>query len=286
MKRGTFFSILLFIFVTFSFVNVNAARCTLSANLINQDPYPAVPGDYVEVVFQLNGVGNPECNGATFEVIEKYPFKLDDQANAKRILEGPTYSKDYKNSWVIPYDLRIDENALEASQPIEVVYSSRNTKDETKISEKFNISIEDSRADFEIFVKNYEVSTSILTLEIINIEEVDVEGLTLEIENQQNIKMKGSKVNIVGDLDSNEYTTAEFEAIPQNGEIDVKIRYTDQIGVRRSITKTIEYESEYFIDRNGDQNINIPSWVYIVAIILIAGIAYWIYRRCKKKKRK
>ncbi len=286
MKRGIFFIFILIIFVNFLLVDAGAARCTLSAELINQDPYPAVPGDYVEVVFQLNGVENPECDGAIFHLVEKYPFKLDKTEDAVKVLEGPTYAKDYKKSWVIPYDLRIDENALGGHQPIEIKYSSRKTKTTAKISKKFNISMEDSRADFEIFVKDYELSTNTLTLEIINIEEVDIEGLTLEIENQENIKIKGSKINIVGDLDSNEYTTAEFEAIPKDGQIDIKIRYTDQIGVRRSTTKTLKYESEYFIERNGQSDITISWWIYLIAVLIVLIIAYWYYKRCKKKKRK
>jgi hypothetical protein len=286
MKRGRFFIFGLIIFLSILLLNIAVARCTLNAELINQDPYPAVPGDYVEIVFQLNGVENPECNGAIFQLVEKYPFKLDKTEDSVKVLEGPTYTKDYKKSWVIPYDIRIDENALEGDQPIEIKYSSRNTNEEAKVSKKFNISIEDSRADFEIFVKDYELSTKTLTFEIINIEEVDIEGLTLEIENQENIKIKGSKINIVGDLDSNEYTTAEFEAIPKNGQIDIKIRYTDQIGVRRSTTKTVEYESEYFIDRNGQSEIMIPWWIYLIFVLIVLLIAYWIYKRCKKKKRK
>ena len=33
-----------------------SASCVLDTTLLNQDPYPAVPGDYVNLVFQVTGL--------------------------------------------------------------------------------------------------------------------------------------------------------------------------------------------------------------------------------------
>jgi len=38
-----------------------AVECNLDAKMINQDPYPAVPGEYVKVVFELTGISSLDC---------------------------------------------------------------------------------------------------------------------------------------------------------------------------------------------------------------------------------
>jgi hypothetical protein len=84
-------------------------------------------------------------------------------------------------------------------------------------------------------------------------------------------------------LDSNEYTTADFEAILPKGEtsIELNIIYTDSINVRREMQKMVKFDSSYFTDRTADQKS--PPW--LLYIIIIAVIGFFVWRRIKKKKR-
>ena len=74
MKKGILLSAFAFLFVL-SFVS--AAGCDMAISLINQDPYPAIPGEYVKLVFELSGVGSPNCQGSVFEIAPEYPFSSD-----------------------------------------------------------------------------------------------------------------------------------------------------------------------------------------------------------------
>ena len=130
---------------------------------------------------------------------------------------------------------------------------------------------------------SYSSATRKITFEILNIADVDVEALTVEIPKQDNIEIKGANRNIVGDLDSNEYTNTEFEAIPESGEIKIRIFYTDSINERRVIDKTVLYEPEYFEDRLADQSTSKTS-LYLVILVIVAA-SYWIYRKKKKAKK-
>jgi len=60
----------------------------------------------------------------------------------------------------------------------------------------------------------------------------------LEIPKQTNIIVKGPNRVVVGDLDSNEYTTADFEATMRDGDLTIELTYSDTINVRRTISKT------------------------------------------------
>lgn len=272
---------LLLVFMIFSIGGVIAERCDLSASMINQDPYPALQGEYVKIVFQLDGIANPECGLVEFELINKYPISFDLPGQSKITVDSGTYQKDFSSFLIAPFKVRVDENALDGDNPIEVRYKySGSDGYETK---QFDLNIEDTRVDFEIHVQDYDATSKTITFEILNIGKSDIEALTIEIPKQDNVVVKGSNRNIVGDLDSNEYTTADFEAVPQNGEINLKLTYTDSIGERRSIAKNVYFDSDYFKGRVADEPKS-RTGTYITLGIIALIIGYYFYRRYKKKK--
>ncbi len=278
MKRGL--GVLLIVFLS---TLVYAEGCQLDISLINQDPYPAVPGDYVKVVFQIEGVENPECGIVSFQLLEKYPLIFDPETTPLTTINAGTHTKDYSSYLMVPYKVRIDENTLDGDNPIEIEFSYQKGGSSSHESKQFNLEVQDVKADFEVTIKDYDFTTNIMALEILNIGESDIEALTIEIPDQKNIQIKGSYRNIVGDLDSNDYTTADFETLPQNGEIMLSIFYTDSINVRRNLQKTITFDSKYFENRN-DSEKGISTGTYIIIFLVVGGIVYWIYRRRKKKQ--
>ena len=280
MKEKVIKSLVVLLTLLFTLGFVAAEVCDLSVSLINQDPYPAIQGDYVKVVFQIDGLENTECGTVTFEIKEDYPISLDPSVENPITLNSGTYQRNYGSFYLAPYKLRIDENALDGENPIEIHYS---TKTSSNIIETFEINVEDTRADFEVHVKDYDYDTKELTFEILNIEKVDVEALTIEIPKQENIEIKGTNRIVVGDLDSNEYTTTDFEAVLPQEEIKININlfYTDAINVRRELQKVVEFDSSYFTERNKNR-ISQPYWLYALIILIIA---FFVWRRIKKKKR-
>jgi len=271
-----------FLIIFSSFTLVASVPCDLDVSLINQDPYPAIPGDYVKIVFQINGVENPDCGRIQFELLEQYPLIFDPDTDPLITIQSGTYQKDFSSFLIAPYKVRIDENSLDGDNPIEVQYKTGLSQ--AILSKQFNVNVEDTRADFEIYVKEYDLVTKELIFEILNTAESDVEALTLEIPKQSNIVIKGPKTNIIGDLDSNDYTTASFEAVPLKGEITLKIFYTDSINIRRTLEKTVMFEPEYFEDRtNGKQKTSI--WLMLFWILVIIFVIRYFYKRSKAKKK-
>lgn len=259
---------------------VSAAGCNLDVSMINQDPYPAIPGDYVKVVFQIDGIQSTDCGTVTFRVKESFPISLDPNVTNEKTINSGTYTQGgYSSFFLAPYKLRVSEDAIEGDNPIEVAFSSKNG---AEILKEFNLYVQDSHADFELYVKNYDPLTRTLTFEILNIEDVDVEALTLEIPKQDNISVKGANKKVLGDLDSNEYTTADFEATVNDGSVDIKIIYTDSINVRREIVKTVEFDSGYFTDRNGSEKSK-PVWLYVLVVLIVA---WFVWKQVKKNRAK
>lgn len=255
--------------------------CDMDITLVNQDPYPAVPGDYVKLVFQIEGLDSPDCNDITFNLPESYPIKFNPGETGFRTFKKLDYIKDYETNLLVPYKVRIDENALDGANSIEIEAQSKN---DASLTKEFNIEVDDSRADFEVHIKEYSYKTKEMTLEILNIEESDAEALVVEIPKQDNIIVKGSNKVIVGDIDSNEYTTADFEAIPSDGEITLKLTYSDSINIRRTTEETITFDSSYFVDRAADQKTT-SNTTYVIWAVVILLVLWWIVRRFTKKKK-
>jgi len=281
MKKELVTITVLLVFTLLAITNVSAI-CSLNTTLLNQDPYPAVPGDYVELVFQVKGIDSPDCSDVIFNLLADYPIEFDPGESGLQVFKKVEYIKDFETNLLIPYRVRINKDALDGSNPIEVRFQS---KYDSPISKTFNIEVADVRADFEIYVKNYNYATNEITLEVLNIAAVDVQALTIEIPKQENIEVKGAERIVVGDLDSNEYTTADFEAIPQNGEFKVNLIYSDTINTRRTLEKTISFDSSYFTDRKADQKTT-GVGTYILLGIVVIVVVYFVYKKFKKKKKK
>jgi len=286
MKEGFIITFVLIFIVAMNLVY--AADCTLDATLINQDPRPAVPGDYVELVFQLTGLENPECKNVYFELVETYPISFDPGVKSIKVSEAGTFTKNFNSNLVIPYKVRVDINALDGDTPLEIRYafsqSSSLVFPESFTTKDLDLNVKDVRTDFEVFIKDYVPSTNILTLEILNTGESDIEALTIEIPDQSNVAIKGAQRNIVGSLDSNDFSTADFEAIPEAGNIDLIIHYTDEINVRRNINKTVSFDPRFFNDRNDGEKSNLT--LYLIILAIIAAVIYYFYRKHKHEKRK
>jgi len=277
-KLGVVIAILAMIY-SFSII-VSAEPCNLQISMISQDPYPAIQGDYVKVLFKIDGIRNTECGTVTFGIKEDYPISLDPNVENPIVIKSGIYEKDYASYYLAPYKLRVDSSALDGENPIEVYYSTRTASNVVK---EFDITVEDVRANFEIHVKDYNYVTKELTFEILNIAESDVEALTLEIPKQDDVTIKGANRIVVGDLDSNEYTTADFEATLPEKEttINLNVIYTDSINTRRELQKVVEFDPSYYLDRNGDKKTP-PYWLFGL-IVLVVVIIVW--RTIKKKKR-
>lgn len=257
--------------------------CNPTIQLLSQDPYPAIPGDYVKLVFQIRDISDSACGDISLELVNKYPISFDPGQESKVSLKSGTYIKDYSTHKIAAFKVRVDSDAVDGDNPIEVLLSKGTS---TGIeSKQFNLNVKDTRADFEIYVKNLDFSTNTLSLEILNIAKVDVKSIAVEILGYPTSTVKGAKTKIIGDLDSNEYTSAEFEIKPQDTLIPVKIHYTDNAGFRRNLEKNISLETSLFQNRKADER-STPVTSYIVLAIVVVGIGYWFYKRKKAKDAK
>ena len=211
MKKLKFLKVslaLLIILCGLSFVEaLNSNSCALKVSLVNQDPNPAVPNDYVDIVFQVSGIQDSYCEGAKFELISSYPFSLDSE-NGTRVLEGSTWTANSNNNWNIPYSLRIDKDTLSGDAEIEVHYAPGRGDTSAYSVARFNISIQDSRTNFDAVIQD--VASPDISIAIANTGKYAANSVVVRIPDQDNFRVIGTDGQMVGNLDSGDYTIVSF----------------------------------------------------------------------------
>lgn len=264
---------------------VSSDSCNVDISLLNQDPYPAVQGDYVKLVFQVNGLQNEKCGEVYIELLEEFPVKFDTGSEKSFILNSGEYLPDYSNYALVPFKVRIDESALNKEYEVKIKYASKyDSNEKLFLTKRFNISLQESQSDFEINVKDYNFETQIATFEIINVGKTDVEALTIDMPKQDSFSVKGSSRYIVGSLDKNDDTSFTFEGIPRDGDIKFKLSYNDPLDVRRNAEISSLYDSSQFAGRIKD--VEKPNYTgYIVIAILVVLLIFWIIARIRHKRK-
>ena len=280
MKKGIFVC-LIFAFMLVS--SVDALGCDITTKLVNQDPYPAIPGEYVKVVFELSGVNNPSCQGSLFEISPEYPLSSDPGQSLSVDVNQVSLLNNYKQTVLIPYKLRVYRNAVDEDAPLKTKLSVGTTDSSKYAFEYFNITIKDVASNFDVILNDYSYATNNFVLAIINVGKNDAESLIVSIPKQESIKVNGASEKIIGSLSSNDDTSVSFNAVPKTGVINVVLSYNDETNTRRTFEHSIEFPEGAFENTKTSKS---GSTMYYVIGIVILVIIYFVYRKYKKNIKK
>lgn len=264
--------------------NFLSAACTLNVSLLNQDPYPAVPGDYVKVVLQIEGVSQKDCGDISIYPNIAYPFSLDADSEYVQSTKSGTFVKDYSNHWIVAYKLRVDKNALDGVNNLSISYSAG----EGTFTKEIPIQVENPVTTFEVHVKTYSPSTKQLTLEVLNVGEKNVDSLVLEMPKQDSAITYGANYALIGTLDSNDDDTVTFNADMKNGEIKLILNYNDENNFRRTYETTTPFDEELFSRKlkTSSTSFSISSFIYGILFIIVIKFIYRFYKKRKMNAKK
>ncbi|MEK6918719.1 MAG: hypothetical protein AABW73_01640 [Nanoarchaeota archaeon] len=286
MKRAG--AIILLLVITISLSSMISAVfttpvCDLDISLVNQDPAVATPGDYLKLVFKVDGISQVECGDVKLKLAPQFPIILEQGDSGERSLTSGGFVANYVDYALVPYRIIIDKDTPDGDNEIRLSYTQAGVSGEIK--KFFNISVKNQVADFEVTVKDYDLTTNIITFEILNVGKSDAEALTVDIEKQESLELKGNSRNIVGSLDKNDDTTFTFEGTPHNGLIMMNIKYNDENGFRRNLDVKAKYDESLYTGRKRDEKKS-PIGTIVVIILILALGSFFIIRRVRKKKQK
>lgn len=281
MKKSILLVVFAFLFVL-SFVS--ASGCDMSIKLINQDPYPAIPGEYVKLVFELSGVGSPNCQGSVFEISPEYPFSSDPGQALSVDVNEISFINNYKQTVLVPYKLRVDKDAVDGDANVKTKLTIGSTDTSKYSFDNFNVSVKDVRANFDVILNDYSYTTNNFVIGLINVGKNDAESLIVTLPEQANLKVTGASEKVIGSLASNDDTTVSFNAVPKAGPIKVELSYNDKTNTRRTIESQIVFPEGAFESTKASTGKSATYYFVILVVILVIG--YLIYRHYKKNKKK
>lgn len=304
----------------FNFVNAETQSCNPTIQLVSQDPNPAVPNDYVKVIFEISNLGNCK-EGFAVRLNPEYPFSLDLNDSSVQEIETNPYASGYRSVWMIPYKIRVDSAAFDGDYSLKLQYHEGSDSNwEFYVEKGFNVTIEDARTKFDAVIQ--ESSGSDVSIAIANIGKYTANSVVVRIPEQESFVASGTDGQMVGNLESGDYTIVGFtvtskSVIPQrnmskgNGgnppsnnmptqsaisnKLQFDIYYTDNIGERRVVNMELPLNignssGMAMGSFNGRQRAPASSssgwikWIIIVAVLIVAFVVYKKYPEQTKKK--
>ncbi|MGM5482251.1 MAG: COG1361 S-layer family protein [Nanobdellota archaeon] len=119
----------------------------LKLSLVNQQPDPVEPGDYVDVRLKIENLGDSSLDDIQIEFIPSYPFSLDPgDSHLKEINSLSSFQKDDR-AYMLKYKLRVANNPVEGPNTLKV---RAKTGNEDWTNYEFNLNIQTFDANLGI----------------------------------------------------------------------------------------------------------------------------------------
>ena len=124
----------------------DGARIVVS--MVNQEPDPAEPGNYVDARFKFENKGGGAAHDLEVELLPEYPFSLDPGRSAVQEI-GSLYSRQMGDEGVIvKYKVKVDKDAIEDSYELKLRY--RSGYGAWVIVDDFEVDVESKEINFQI----------------------------------------------------------------------------------------------------------------------------------------
>lgn len=299
MKRFLVFGL----FALFLITMVNAAtqevNYTISSGGLDQndllvtqlryEPFPVNPGEYFDLYIKAQQ-GSGSAPNAVFELVPEFPFSIDSNEDVSR-----EYGKLYSEPVVLHYKVRVSPDAVEGTNEIKLKYNS-GSSGSAWVLKTFDIEVADAQTDFDLVVQDS--TGSEVSLAIANTGKNPANSLIVRIPNQDGFKISGATGQMVGNLDSGDYSIVSFNLAQvgrSNNVLKVQMDYTDTIGVRRSVEKQVEFNFGSSVgnltnfSRSSGYNRNATTtsstslfanaWFWVVVVVVAGAVVYVVYRK-------
>jgi len=225
---------------------VNAIDLTVD----NYYPVPVEAGDYVNVWLKVSNKGSSDAEDTSLRIKQDYPFSLDPGEDGEIVIK-----KIEQGSFTLQkIKIRVDAGAKEGDNKITFQY--KDCKNCEWKEKGIYIIVVESQTTFDVVLQ--ELNAEGVFIAVANIGKNPANAVTVSIPEQENFKTELVSASIIGNLESGDYTLVGFKIIPKSeqsqkdlsgkektnaessrDELLVQVHYTDPLGIRRKILKTI-----------------------------------------------
>lgn len=251
------------------------------------EPYPAEPGDYLTLWVEVYNKGTGTAENSIFEIQPGYPFSLHPSETPTR--EFSRIPGLY--TVVLQYKLKVDKNALEGWNTIDLKYSINSAATLEKEIEIY-VTEPPDKAELKVFYvgtdpKPYPGSKAALSVDLANIASGSAYYTIVEARSD----VADIEVNeiFVGTMDADDFDTIDFDmVIDENIEagtypVTIKSYYKDEDDKKYETEDTIYFKvytkEEIMLELQEET----PWYVYLIYIFVgLIILKYFIVPAAKK----
>jgi LPXTG-motif cell wall-anchored protein len=211
--------------------------------------------------------------------------------------------KDFSGDVVMHYKVRVSPDAVTGINELELKIFPNEFASSGSIY-SMDIDVANAQTYFDLVVQDS--TSSQVSLAIANIGKNTANSMIVRIPEQTGFKVTGTNGQMVGNLDSGDYTVTSFSLVQVgrgNGNLTVQIDYTDNIGERRSVLKEVQFNSQSsgnitagtipsgaygnfqrgnFSASSSKKSSN-TKWYIITGVLIVILAGLFIYYKRKKK---
>jgi hypothetical protein len=298
----------LFAFLMISYVSAIELNLTHSDSSVAQisslkyEPYPVNPGEYFDIWISVKFLRNPRTE-TQFELTPTYPFSLDPNESAIKTYSAGSVS----SSILLKYRVRVDDNAVEGTSKLIMIYKFEGTY----YTQEFEIDIANAQTGFDAVIQDS--TSSGVSIAIANTGKNTANSVIVKIPEQENFMVTGTDGQMIGNLESGDYSIVSFEVSkktsqPQDKEsgtdsqkmpaqqtsnnLSFDIYYTDNIGVRRVVNMELPVYIQNsnssmviggFNSRRGGSSF---PWALVIVLLILLITFIILYKKFPEKTRK
>lgn len=141
MNKITKLTILMLFIMSIFSVTALAANIEgggLRVTFVNQQPDPAEPGQYADIRFKIENIGNKQLSDVEVQLQDSFPFSLNPGEESIKKLGTLTSLQKEDRAVIVKYKIKVDENAVEGSNPITI---KARTENEQWVAFRFDINV-------------------------------------------------------------------------------------------------------------------------------------------------
>jgi len=251
---------MIFVLLVSMFIIINPANASssndygaLSVKLLNQDPDPANPGEYVELRFKVTKSGNDVIENVKFELKPSFPFSFDNSDSPIKEIGNWYGNSDEEEYYTLYYKLRVAEDAIEGDYEIKLIQKINSKSD---IEKEFTIRVDEKKnPKLNIgYVKTSpakliaDYDEGLVEVEIVNNGESAAKQVVIQMNLPEEFTESfgySSKVNL-GTIDSGSSKTAKFYIDTKTGlksgnyQTSLELNYKDDTASNGDRIKKLE----------------------------------------------
>lgn len=211
------------------------------------DVYDILPGEKKKITFTLTNKGNSNLDNLNFLWEGSDGAILPVEGDNSVLIDNLNSGESVDVSFSIMASSAAEPNLYELN--LKVLYENTLNSQTSSFDTSFGIYV-GGGTDFDMVFD--EISDNEYVFTIANIGANDVTSVKISIDNLDKIVTDGKNSEIIGNLNQGDYTSTSFvfNSI-KTEEIDFKIEYTNTLGKREEVIKTVKIASK--VDSNFSQ---------------------------------